>query len=88
MDTDFKLGQKIEDDDGNEIEMRFIWPICLPKNNAGDDGFVTGWLDTPPVSQQNRRLLGKVSDSVDGIRSVIFFIKFFSRKFKKIFVKV
>ena len=77
MDPEFKLGQKITDDDNQEIDTkRFLWPICLPKNDAEfesngvklTDGFVSGWLDTPPVFQQNRRLLGKISDSVDGVR--------------------
>ena len=78
MDAGFRLGQVGFDNDGDIDTKKYIWPICLPKNDADyvrdgvelTEGFVVGWLDAPPVSQHNRRLLGKVSDSVDGVRYI------------------
>ena len=78
MDPDFKLGQKIMVDD-EEIDTKdYIWPICLPKNDDDyvsdgvelNEGIVVGWLDAPPVFDTNRRLLGRESDSINGIRFV------------------
>ena len=70
--TDFKLGS--EDTRDN------IWPVCLPKNDNDEeftqdegrlrDGFIAGWLDTPPVSQLNNLQLGFGSNTFDGVRCV------------------
>ena len=57
--TDFKLGSGDTRDN--------IWPICLPKNEGEyeerglKDGFIVGWLDTPPVSQLDPLQLGAQS---------------------------
>ena len=66
--TDFKLGSTVDGKDTREN----IWPVCLPKND-GDysgmkDGFIAGWPDNPPVSQQNPFLLGPVSTTFEGLK--------------------
>ena len=67
--TDFKL--ESEDTRDN------IWPVCLPKNDREytgrglKDGFIAGWLDTPPVSQLDDLQLGFESNSFEGVRSVL-----------------
>ena len=72
-DQGFKLGSSPAGIDSKP----YIWPVCLPKNarefmiNGNlKDGFVAGWLDTPPVSQQNNNQLGAESNSFDGVRLV------------------
>ena len=64
--TEFKLGTEGTRDN--------IWPACLPKNDREysarglKDGFIAGWLDTPPVSQQDPLQLGVESNSFEGVR--------------------
>ena len=68
--TDFKLGTGDTRDN--------IWPVCLPKNDKElvrddgslKDGFMAGWLDTPPVSQLDNLQLGFELDSSEGVRLV------------------
>ena len=68
--TDFKLGSENTTDN--------IWPVCLPKNDKEfvqedgrlKDGFIAGWLDTPPVSQLNNLQLGFESNTFEGVRCV------------------
>ena len=64
--TEFKLGSTVDCEDTS----RHIWPVCLPKND-GDygglkDGFIAGWLDTPPVSQLDPLQLGIQSSTFKG----------------------
>ena len=64
---DFKLSPATQDN---------IWPVCLPKNDEEysgrglTDGFIAGWLDTPPVSQLDPLQLGFESNSFLGVRRV------------------
>ena len=78
-DQGFKLGSRVTTNDSPAgIDSKpYIWPVCLPKNarefmiNGNlKDGFVAGWLDTPPVSQQDNNQLGAESNSFDGVRLV------------------
>ena len=66
--TDFKLGSTV---DGTDTS-KHIWPVCLPKNNKEygklKDGFIVGWLDTPPVSQLDPLQLGPQSNSFEGVK--------------------
>ena len=78
-DSNFKLGQKIvseEEDLNGRNSKDFIWPACLPKNEAeydpSNDGFVNGWLDSPPISQIDPFQLGIESSTFAGVRSVIY----------------
>ena len=64
--TDFKLG--------TEGTRDHIWPVCLPKNEREysdrglKDGFIAGWLDSPPVSQQDPLQLGAESNTFQGVK--------------------
>ena len=68
--TDFKLGSTVDGADTS----KHIWPVCLPKNDGEygglKDGFIVGWLDTPPVSQLDNLQLGFELDSSEGVRLV------------------
>ena len=76
--TDFKLGDVVDDKNTTNN----IWPVCLPKNDNDKefmeegkkgrrrDGFIAGWLDTPPVSQLNELQLGFESNTFEGVRCV------------------
>ena len=65
--TDHTLGGDTRDN---------IWPVCLPKNDGEyearglSDGFIAGWLDTPPPSQLDPLQLGFESNSFEGVRRV------------------
>jgi len=65
VETDFKLSATTQQN---------IWPVCLPKNDEEftgrglTDGFIAGWLDTPPVSQLDPLQLGVESNSFRGVR--------------------
>ena len=66
--TDFKLGDVVDGEDTS----KHIWPVCLPKNEKEysglTDGFIVGWLDTPPVSQLDNLQLGPESNSFEGVK--------------------
>ena len=70
--TDFKLGTEGTRDK--------IWPVCLPKNDREfwysgrelKDGFIAGWLDTPPVSERDLSPIhSKVSSEFGTILCII-----------------